>query len=131
LFPTSKNIPPLVSAAKKTFNAHGRRKGTKREQLDEHFSSASKDLLIAWQRKIINEWYITNVFLIEIRKMQTQVDTKLQMHEKELAVRERIKNQVTKAFSTLAKSFAHFIREIAKKSYNFGHYNRLYRDKYK
>jgi hypothetical protein len=39
------NIPPPVNSANVTPDAHGRRKRTRRERLDEHFSSASKDLL--------------------------------------------------------------------------------------
>jgi hypothetical protein len=37
------------------------------------------------------------------------------MHEKELALRERIGNQVAGALADLARSFADFTKEIAKR----------------
>jgi hypothetical protein len=112
------NIPPTENNANvpPPPDAQGRRKKTRRDRLDEHFSKANNALLSAMsaenEKRALHDQAVLEW---EKERVQTQIATELQMHQQELAVRAQIGNQVALALGDLAKSFADFTSKMAEK----------------
>jgi hypothetical protein len=107
------NVPPAMNGTNvaPSPDEHGRRKKTKSDRLDQHFSSANKTMLDAMA--VENDKHDVHDKAV-LECLQTQIAAELEMHERELAVRTHVGNQVAAALGDLAKSFADFTSKMAK-----------------
>jgi hypothetical protein len=114
----SPNTPPVNAAANNSSapDSNGRRKKTKRDRLDEHFTSSSKALLEAMAAESDKRTLHTQAILYwDKQKANRHFELELVKLCEDTATRDRVGSQVANVLGELVKNLGKFTTELAKR----------------